>query len=341
MSKYTRILSIDGGGIRGILPGQILVTLEKKIQEKAQNPAALLADYFDFIAGTSTGGILTCIYLFPDANNPERPLFSAENAVNLYLQSGSGIFKSNLGKKIESLGGLRDEKYPAKTLEKLLLTYLQDVKLSQLLRPCIITSYDIFNRNTHFFTQHDAKAKPGYDYFLRDVARATSAAPTYFEPALVKSMSEVSYPLIDGGVFANNPALCAYAEVRQIFKKENSEKGITAKDMFMLSIGTGQVKKPYKYNKAKGWGSIGWVEPVLDIMMSGASETIDFQLAQLFDAADVPQNYIRIVPELGMASSDMDDVKPDNLIALKEAGIASAEKNDAVLDKAVEMLFND
>ncbi|HVA98307.1 MAG TPA: patatin-like phospholipase family protein [Bacteroidia bacterium] len=338
MSKYTRILSIDGGGIRGILPGQILVALEKKIQEKAQNPSARLADYFDFIAGTSTGGILTCIYLCPDDNN--RPLFSAENAVNLYLQSGSGIFKSNLGKKIESFGGLRDEKYPAKTLEKLLLTYLRDIKLSQLLRPCIITSYDIFNRNTHFFTQHDAKAKPGYDYFLRDVARATSAAPTYFEPALIKSMSEVSYPLIDGGVFANNPALCAYAEVRQVFKNENTKKGITAKDMFMLSIGTGQVRKPYKYSKAKGWGSIGWVEPVLDIMMSGASDTVDFQLMQLFDAANVSENYIRIVPEFGMASSDMDDVKPENLIALKEAGTAASEKNDDVLNKAVEMLFS-
>ena len=92
MSKPFRILSIDGGGIRGILPGQLLVELEKKLQILSNNQQARIADYFDMIAGTSTGGILTCLYLYPDENDPKRPFFTAEEAVNLYIENGGGIF---------------------------------------------------------------------------------------------------------------------------------------------------------------------------------------------------------------------------------------------------------
>ena len=87
-SKLTRILSIDGGGIRGILPGQILVSLENKLKSIDNNPQARIADYFDLIAGTSTGGILTCLYLSPSDTEPSRPGFSAERAVDLYLNRG-------------------------------------------------------------------------------------------------------------------------------------------------------------------------------------------------------------------------------------------------------------
>jgi len=92
MSKPFRILSIDGGGIRGILPGQLLVELEKKLQTISGNSSARIADYFDMIAGTSTGGILTCLYLYPDKKNPSRPLFTAKEAVDLYLENGGGGF---------------------------------------------------------------------------------------------------------------------------------------------------------------------------------------------------------------------------------------------------------
>lgn len=93
MAKYTRILSIDGGGIRGIIPGEVGVAIEEKTEtKKSGNPEAKIADYFDLIAGTSAGGILTCLYLFPDPNNPSRPLWSAEEAVNFFHQKWSRCF---------------------------------------------------------------------------------------------------------------------------------------------------------------------------------------------------------------------------------------------------------
>jgi uncharacterized protein len=338
MAELLRILSIDGGGIRGILPGQVLVALEQKLKDKTGDPDARIAQYFDFFAGTSTGGILTCLYLCPDENNSQRPLFSAEEALNLYLNHGGSIFSNDITHKIYSAGGLTEEKYPSAPMEKLLKKYFRKIKLSELLKPCIITSYNIYKRSTHFFTQHDARKDPAYDYLLRDVARATSAAPTYFEPARIKSLTGESYPLVDGGVFANNPALCAYAEARQQFKRENSRKNVTAVDMFMLSIGTGTVKKSYDYDSAKGWGALGWIEPVLDIMMSGASDTIDFELMQMFDAIDNKDNYIRIDPLMTNADTAMDNASPANIEALRLAGIATAEKFDAELERVAEFL---
>ena len=92
MAQLTRILSIDGGGIRGIIPGQVLVSVEKKLQNRTNNKNARIADYFDFLAGTSTGGILTCVYLCPDRNDKTIPRFTAQEALNLYLEHGQDIF---------------------------------------------------------------------------------------------------------------------------------------------------------------------------------------------------------------------------------------------------------
>lgn len=338
MAEYIRILSIDGGGIRGILPGQVMVSLEQKLQQKSGNPDARIADYFDLIAGTSTGGILTCLYLYPDEKRPGRPLFSAAEAVNLYLQYGGSIFERDLNHKLHPGIEALEKKYSAAALEALLNKYFRGTTLAQLLKPCLITSYNISGRSTHFFTQHDAKEKEGYNYLLRDVARATSAAPTYFEPARISSFARVSYPLVDGGVFANNPAMCAYAEARQLFRRMSAPGKVMAPDMFMLSVGTGSQKQSYNYDKAKGWGALGWIQPVLDIMMSGASDTVDYQLMQLFDATGSPGNYIRISPDIGKADTEMDNGSPKNIQALKEAGIAAAAKYDAELERVAEFL---
>jgi patatin-like phospholipase/acyl hydrolase len=336
-TKLTRILSIDGGGIRGVIPGQILVALEEKLQQLDHNPGGKIADYFDMIAGTSTGGILTCIYLSPDKPGSKKPRFSAKEAVDLYLERGDEIFDISFWHKIRTAGGVTDEKYSADELEEALEDYLGELKLSELIKPCLVSSYDIKRRKAHFFTQHDADTDE-YNYLVRDVARATSAAPTYFEVAKVKSLSKVTYPLIDGGVFVNNPTLCAYAEARKL-KFDASRNKPTAKNMVILSLGTGTVSKPYYYKKAKDWGMVQWIKPIIDIMMSGVAETVDYQLRQIYEAVGSPEQYLRISPELGSASSDMDDASLENLKALKEAGIQSAAKHDKALTKLAEILI--
>ena len=204
-----------------------------------------------------------------------------------------------------------------------------------MLKPCLITAYDITRRQAKFLTQLDAQKNAGDDFYVKDVARATSAAPTYFEVASGESTTEVPYPLIDGGVFANNPGLCAYAEVRH--KWENRP---TAVDMVILSIGTGYPKKErYSYNNAKNWGLIRWAKPLVDIMMSGVSETVDYQLAQIFDAVGKPEQDLRVNGELLFANDDMDDASDGNLTALQQDGMRIAEESDSRLDAVVNLLL--
>lgn len=336
----TRILSIDGGGIRGILPGQILVSLEDKLKKLDNKPDAAIADYFDLIAGTSTGGILACMYLCPSEGNKKRPRFSAKKAVELYLDRGDEIFDVSLWQKLRSMGGVSDEKYSADELEEALQDYIGDLKLDKLLKACLITSYDIKRKKGHFFRSHKAKVDAAYNFFVKDVARATSAAPTYFEVARVKGNDNQVYPLIDGGVFVNNPALCAYAEARNI-KLDAHRNKPKAADMVILSIGTGGSSKEhgYEYKKSKNWGAVEWVKPIIDIMMSGVADTVNYQLKQIYNAVEKPEQYIRLEPQLFTADSAMDNASVQNLQALKNDGERNAKDFDKEITHVAKMLI--
>ncbi|MDD5093435.1 MAG: patatin-like phospholipase family protein [Dehalococcoidia bacterium] len=337
MAKYFRILAIDGGGVRGIIPARILMSLETKLKKETGNPDIALGDCFDLIAGTSSGGILTCIYLYPQPDNPLRPLYNAEEALQFYFKSSNKIFRSSVWRRINSLGGVLDDKYPADGLETALEKVFHDQRLSHLIKPCLITAYDIGRREAYFFRQHDARRTPARDFLLRDVGRATSAAPTFFECVGIKSATQVHYPMIDGGVFANNPAMCAYAEALAM-KEANTP---TAKTMVILSLGTGDVRTPYRYHRAKNWGSMQWIRPLVDIMMSGVSETVDYQLRQIFAAVDASPQYLRIQTQIRPAHADPDNAESANLRTLKETGRILAEKNSTKLDAFARLLLTD
>ncbi|MFM9265575.1 patatin-like phospholipase family protein [Tychonema sp. BBK16] len=343
MAKYTRILSIDGGGIRGIIPGQVAVSIEEKLQQKSGNPDAKIADYFDLIAGTSAGGILTCTYLFPDPKNPTRPLWSAQDAVNFSIKSGRDIFKNSFWQTLTSLDGLVDEKYSSIDLEKFFLEHFADCKLSEMLKPCLITSYDIERRKAHFFNQIDARENVENDYLIRDITRATSAAPSYFEIPKISSLTNKSYALVDGGVFANNPALCAYAEVRHKFRipDDRPDRGPTAKEMVILSLGTGDAQKKYPYQEAKDWGQVEWLEPLINILMTGVAETVNYQLMQIFDAIERPNQYLRITPDLSLYQEPLpiDDASEPKISQLLKIGKEQVEKHNQELDQFIDLLL--
>lgn len=336
--KKVRILSIDGGGIRGILPGVILLEIEKKLKTETGNQEARIADYFDFLAGTSTGGILSLAYLIPGKNN--RPKFTADDAVNLYLERGDEIFDISFWQKVRSAGGIIDEKYQADNLEETLQDNFGETYLNELIKPCIITSYDIRNGKPHFFKQHKS-SNDIFNFKVKDVARATSAAPTYFETARVKNISGSPFPLIDGGVFANNPAMVAYSEARTMDFGEIKKPA--AKDMMILSIGTGSTSKQYAYKSAKDWGLAQWVKPLIEIMMSASSQTVHYHLKQIFDtlSTDLKSNYYRLEPQVISADAEMDNASIANMKKLKEDALSylSKEDIDKELDEIVEKLI--
>jgi patatin-like phospholipase/acyl hydrolase len=331
-----RILSIDGGGIRGIIPGQVLIALEKQLQQLSGKPDMRIADAFDMIAGTSTGGILTCLYLCPDAGTG-KPRFSAADAVNLYLQHGDNIFDVSVFKEITSLGGLAGAKYSAAHLEQVLRDYLGDLKLSELLRPCLITAYDITRRAAKFFNSADVpELGPARDFYARDVARATSAAPTYFEPANITAFDRAVYPLVDGGMFANNPTMCACVEAFGF------DPELAVSDLKVLSLGTGAADAAYHYSEAKKWGKVQWAIPALEILMSSGSETVDYQMKTLFASAGRPEQYLRLQLDLADfpdVDGAMDNASEENMQALADAGQTLATQADAEIARFAKSLL--
>ena len=344
--KKIRILSIDGGGIRGVIPGTILMQLEKLLQKK-DNSTRKLGDYFDMIAGTSTGGILACLYLMPGENGKAK--YSAQEAVDLYIKNGHTIFDRTLTEKILSAGGIIHEKYSQEPIYGLLTDYFGDETLNNFIKPSLITSYDITDRKSIFFTSADACVDDMYNFKIRDIARATSAAPTYFSPAHIESLNGQLYTLVDGGMFANNPALCAYAEARKtdfstVLKNADKKDRPTAQDMLIVSLGTGSVKKRYHYDDFKHAGEIKWLEPVIDILMAGNSETVAYQLTQMYLTLDkeFQSNYYRLEPGLKEACSEMDEATKENIDNLYQAGLSFVYDNINTLEEIAEkILAND
>ena len=321
-SKLFRILSIDGGGIRGILPGQIMVSLERKLRKATGNDDARISDYFDLIAGTSTGGILGCAYTCPDENG--RPKFTAEEAVDIYMEFGDSIFSTPFMQKVTSVVGLFGPKYPPFVLENLLKEKLGDIKLSDALTNLIIPAFTLDDGDTKFFTSSDARSNKK-DYFMWEVARSTSAAPTYFPAAFTGNLRDAMKGFIDGGVFANNPTMCALVEAYKVdvdlHRKYHVEtaKGVSEPvfsnsfldNVFVLSLGTSNHDAKYPFEKHAEKGMVTWIKPLIDIMMSGVSETVAYQVEQLFRLLRVQQAEARLSNLEADWTGEMQDTKDE------------------------------
>lgn len=333
--KKIRILSIDGGGMKGAIPATILAYLESAIQRESGNPDARIADYFDFLAGTSTGGILVSSLLTPDRQNPGRPLYTAEEARGLYFEKGPKIFAHTWLRRLRTLFGWLQVRYSSKQLEKAVQEKIGgNTLLSDMLKPCMFTAYDISERKAVFFTSHNASGNPKKNFLAWQATCATSSAPTFFKPARVTNLDGTMHTLIDGGMFANNPGMCALTEVKKMDRFQINGASPTVKDIVFVSIGTGKRPKKYSYSKMKKKGKAGWIDPIVSILMSGNAETVSYQLAKLYDESTKADSndYYRIDPELYKADTEMDNASKKNLKHLQEAG----EKNVATYRKTLD-----
>jgi uncharacterized protein len=320
-----KILSIDGGGIRGVIPARVLV----EIEERTQRPVAGL---FDLVAGTSTGGLLALGLTKPSTSSPDRPAFSARQMLELYEREGSAIFERDLWHRFMALENVLEEKYPSKGIERVLAEYFEDTKLSESLTELLVTSYDLERRTPFFFRRSRAREREGWDWLMSQAARATSAAPTYFEPAKLESADGSEYyALVDGGVFANNPAMCAYAEARTLWPDE--------RDFLVVSLGTGELTRRIPYDDAKGWGLAKWAQPILGVVFDGVSDTVDFQLGQLCRDQDTRvSQYLRLQTRLQEGSDDMDNATAGNIHVLRLLAEELIADKDSELTDVCEAL---
>jgi patatin-like phospholipase/acyl hydrolase len=311
-----KVLSIDGGGIRGIIPAMVLAEIERRTEKRT-------AEMFDLVAGTSTGGILALGLTKPGQNG--GPEYSAKKLIELYETEGGKIFDRSVWHRIHSAGGLAEEKYPATGIEGVALKYFGAVRLAQAHKEVLITAYEIEKRGPWFFKRrHALDPKEGFNPLMREVVRATSAAPTYFEPLQLKVGSLGNRAFIDGGVHSNNPAMCAYVEARKIYPKEN--------DFLVVSLGTGEPTRNMPYKEVKGWGLALWAQPILNVVFDGVADTVDYQLRELLPAEGDDRRYYRFQTVLDIGKDDMDDASATNIQALKTKAQEIIDENDVALD---------
>jgi patatin-like phospholipase/acyl hydrolase len=213
--KHITILSIDGGGVRGLIPATILAELEGRLQ-RLDGPERRLVDYFDLVAGTSAGGLITAMITSPSTQDATRPLFTAKEVFNFYQRYANKIFpqtKGPFGQLRKNIAALNGPKYKARGLDTLLNEYFgSDPYLAGALTSVIIPSFDIKIQQPVFFSSWKAKQEVLDNVPVKLVCGATSAAPTYLPPVQFTLQDTKADPpvtrefnMIDGGVAVNNP----------------------------------------------------------------------------------------------------------------------------------------
>ncbi|KAM2913830.1 hypothetical protein COP2_044435 [Malus domestica] len=340
------VLSIDGGGIRGIIPGTILSFLESELQiyiitpshggymQKLDGKDARLADYFDVITGTSTGGLVTAMLTTPDEN--KRPLYAAKDITAFYLENCPNIFPQD-SSIVANLKVLGKPKYDGKYLHSLLKEKLGDKHLRHTLTNVVIPTFDIKRLQPVIFSSYQLKKNNSLDALLSDICIGTSAAPYYLPAYQFKSTNSSGetreFNLTDGGVAANNPALVAMSEVTKQIQGNPDFVPLGANDklyerFLVISLGTGTTsEEKYDAKEASEWGALGWLigsdfsAPLVDIFSQASSDMVDFHLATVFQALRSPDNYLRIQDDtLSGTLASVDIATSENLNDLVKIG---------------------
>jgi len=324
------ILSIDGGGIRGLLPARVLREIRRRLTDAGEHRPFF--DLFDLIAGTSTGALIGLATALRNDDGTER--FTTSQVVELYQDRGTEIFPPSFRSALHTAVQAFRFKYSAEPFERLLLDVFGNESLRSAATNLLVTSFD-----TEAMQPHCMKRRAGRgdwaedpDYYMRDAARASAAAPTYFPPAHIGPIGKEAkkFSLIDGAVFANNPSGLAYVEATKIFPEESK--------FLVLSLGTGDPQQGYPYEEVHSWGYLEWVNPMKGfpigaIMSAGQSEAVSHQLSRMFGV-----RYVRLNVPLNGCSPAMDDASRKNLFCL--AGLADQliENHDAAIDEVCRIL---
>lgn len=319
--------------MRGIIPSIILGFLETELQ-KLDGEDARLADYFDVISGTSTGGLVTMMLAAPDEKN--RPLYAAKDIKQFYLDEGPKIFPQR-SYAMSMIRAIEGPKHDGQHLRNIVREKLGDTKLDQTLTNVVIPTFDIKRMQPTIFSSYEVKRTPSLNAKLSDICVGTSAAPTYlpahyFQTEAGHAGEIREFHLIDGGLAANNPSLVAMNEVcKEISSGSSAFFPIKPTDyhrFLVLSLGTGSRKEEGKYSaeQAASWGLLGWLTsggstPLIEAFMRGSSEMIDFHLSTLFQALHAEENYIRIqCDSLTEELVTVDDTSTDTLEKLVRVG---------------------
>jgi predicted acylesterase/phospholipase RssA len=330
-SKF-RILSIDGGGLRGIVPAMMLLELEKRVAE-CSGESRPLCDYFHMFAGTSTGGLIA-LGLTSRGKDGE-PSMTTTELVGLYKDQGPHIFPTRF-RFLRMLLGLVRPKFSNRGLKRAVEDGIGTSPLSEALRDVVVTSYDMTRHKPRFFKRWKAREEGEPDPTMADAAMATASAPTYLPPWEFDGRA-----LVDGGVFAANPTFAAIAEA---LRRQEPPGPLVLDDLFVVSFGTGFYKAAFEPKPLRSWGALSWVWPrgsepaLMRAMVDGQTSSADYWAATVLNRD--ARRYIRIESELA-TDVEMDDARKDTLETLEGYGKKLIEERSADLDAIAQQLCAD
>lgn len=287
-----RILAIDGGGIKGVFPASFLATVEDTINDRIGN-------YFDLIVGTSTGGIIALGIGLG---------FSAKELVQFYEELGPSVFKGNpILRFVRQLGFSKYDQVP---LKDALINKFGERRLGESKNRLVIPSFNLETGEVHIYkTAHHSRLMRDYKEKVIDIALATAAAPTYFPTH--KSTSGI--PLIDGGVWANNPVGFAVVEAIGIL-------GWSREFLHILSIGCTATPVDISSARITPRGMAYWGTKIVEVFMAGQSSA-SIGIAQLLAGHE---NLVRINPLVPKNRFSLDKIS--EITSLKGLGDSEARK---------------
>lgn len=311
------ILCLDGGGMRGIVPVMVLQKLESIMRASGADKA--FQSYFDFIAGTSTGGLIASSLTFPD--KLENVEFNETNQVDFkfledtYMSIGKKIFPSSSGLRgiVNVPHQVIGDKYPVAGIESVLSEWFSDTKLNEAKVPTLLMAYNLSEGKEAMLKSYESN-----DMTVAQACRATSAAPTYFAPLEFEGSL-----LADGGVTANNPALYAYYEAKKLYP--NCTK------FHILSLGTAAQIHRTKNDEVSGL--INWIDQVSPMYMTAQKQTVEYVLNKMPDV-----DYLRIDKEFTELIK-LDDTKEKSMKSLYEFGLNLASEYEDKLKDFVDKLL--
>ena len=334
-----RILCLDGGGIRGIMPARIL----QKVEERLGSP---LKNHFDLIAGTSTGSILAIgiglgkspkelLNLYQDKGLkifPYQSIFSFKRLPIIFKYGPSAPKFSNEGLMAVLQGEYGEKKFSDITPDPDKL--MDSLKI-------LIPSYDTIRRNPVIFKswRHDLWYA---NVPLWEICLSSASAPTYFPAHRITPSNGEEYSLIDGGVCANNPVACAVAEAIKLLRQHSDQfTGDFIDQIKVISIGTGDPASPIPWKKVRGWGLVQWGLRIADVFMDAPPDIHRYVAEQIIGETDTDREkrYLRLQLPLKDPLLAMDDARQANLEGiLKET---DAYINQVEVQKKLEKLLAD
>lgn len=305
------VLNLDGGGIRGIFSLKVL----SAVAEDLPHP---LDRYVDLYSGTSTGGMIALSLAMGK---------SIDEALHLYTEKGDEVFYAGFWHKVRSGFGLIDEKYSVSKFEPLLKDfYGHKTKLSDIqYADALAISVDLTDGIVKQFSTFDARKNPANDMLVWEVARSTSAAPTYFEP-----VNSDNHAIVDGGLVANNPSIEAAILMKQQYGWE------TYQHLKSISLGTGNYYARYTFQNIKDWGVAQWAAPISSVMMSVDSNSTHQNMVKLYPDKN---QYIRLNTRLDEDIA-LDGITASEIEKIQTAALTYIQENPQDIDQARKILLN-